>query len=167
MKPNELFNILPKLEIKGQENLHHKFKCCGLELTPELYYTSEEVEAQVKFFEPTQGWLCFQSEVKYFCKENFCKEKTMPYSGILLYGEVVNAAGKSLHIREDGQGAWILTTFTETEGDKYLVETKQFLGEKNLAPDRLYYHVYWQHDKKHGYHQFAARFTGFKINKEK
>ena len=154
MQPSELLKILPKLKIKGQENLQF----CGLEREPEPCFTPEKVEAQVNAFEPIQGWLCFQSKI-----EHFCKGQTMPYTGILLYGEVVNAAGKSLHIREDGQGGWILTTFTETEGDKYLVETKEFLGEKKLAPDKLCYRVYWQCHEKHGYHQFAARFIGFTV----
>jgi len=158
MQPSELLKILPKL--KGQENLLHKLELCGLKQNPDPCSTSEEVEAKVKAFEPIQGWLCFQSEIKYFCKN--CKEQTMPYTGILLYGEVVNAAGESLHIREDGQGGWILTILTETKGEQYLVETKEFLGEKKLAPEKLYYRVYWQYDEEQGYHQFAARFIGFK-----
>ncbi len=159
MQANELLKILPKLKIKRQETLHHKLKLCGLERKLDPSPTFEEVKAKVKAFEPKQGWLCFQDKVEYFCRN--CEKKEMPYSSILLYGEVINVDGKSLHIREDGRGGWILTYFTETEGEQYLVETKEFLGEKKLAPDKLYYRVYWQHDKEHGYHQFAARFIGF------
>ncbi|MDM8559772.1 hypothetical protein [Candidatus Parabeggiatoa sp. HSG14] len=162
MQPKKLLETVLPLQVKGLINLDKKLKTCWLNWPPEPCTTSDSeiVEKNVKAFKPMQGWLCFQSGVEYFCKN--CKEKTMPYSGILLYGEVVNAEGESLHIRENGQGGWILTIFTETEGNKYLVETKEFLGEKKLAPEKLYYHVYWQYDEKHGYHQFAARFTGFK-----
>ncbi len=156
MQPIELLKTLSTLTIKGQQNLHKKLKLCNLTLLPEDCHTAEEVAAKVRAFKPTQGWLCFQSEVKYFCKE-----EPMPYSGILLYGEVINADGKSLHIRENGQGGWILTTFTETQGENYLVESKAFLGEKELAPESVYYHVYWKYDEKSGYQQFAARFIGF------
>lgn len=149
MKPIELLKTLTALRIKGQNP-------CDLTLESEACHTAEQVETKLKAFNPIQGWLCFQSEVKYFCQG-----QPMPYSGILLYGEVVNADGQSLHIRENGQGGWILTTFTETEGENYLVETKTFLGEKELAPEKLYYRVYWKYDEKSGYQQFAARFIGF------
>jgi len=165
MQPNEfnelLDEVLPKLQIKGLKNLHKKLKTCGLVIKkPENYsiYQAQEVQKKVESFLPEQGWLCFQNKVEYFLQDEI-----IPYAGILLYGEVVKLAQKeSLHIREDGQGGWILTEFAETEGNDYLVETKTFLGEgKKLTPEKLYYRVYWQYDERHGYRQVAARFNGF------
>lgn len=154
MQPNELKEILKKIE--GLKNLDGKLKACGLVKKSENYPTPQEIQEKVENFNPEQGWLCFQSKVEYFRKG-----KTMPYSGILLYGEVINAQGQSLHIREDGQGGWILTSFEETEDNNYLVEDTEFLGEKELAPKKLRYRVYWKYDERHGYRQVAARFNGF------
>ena len=170
MQPTELLNtVLPKLStITGlPDNFHHKWTLCDLKIASELCKTPEAVIEKIEAFAPKQGWLCFQSEVAYFCQQDFCKNHSIPSHGIILYGEVVNDQS-SLHIREEGQGGWILTELTETQGDEYLVERKRFLGEgkvlpggKRLSPDKLYYRIYWQHDKEYGYRQFAARFTGF------
>lgn len=160
MPPKELLKEIrsKKLEIKGQNNLLDRLQICGLEQESDSYDNPNDVETKVKAFEPVEGWLCFQSEVK-----SFCQGETMPYAGILLYGEVVNAKGESLHIREDGLGGWILTKLTEIdEGEQYLAETQKFLGLGNKqAPEKLYYRVYWENDQEHGYRQFVARFTGF------
>jgi len=157
MQPTELFKILPKLQhIKGLKNLS-QLKSCRLHLEPKYCSVPQEVLQKLDIFLPEQGWLCFQNKVKFFRKE----EQIPTDSTILLYGEVVNADGISLHIREDGQGGWILTYLTETDGNEYLVENQTFLGEKKLAPERLYYRVYWQNDDKQGYRRVAARFTGF------
>jgi hypothetical protein len=161
MEPNELIKILPKFAIKGLSNLPQKLELCELKLTEQsIPYTQlEQVQAEITKFEPEQGWLCFQSDVEYFCKG----EAIPTSSGILLYGEVSKSESEeSLHIREDGQSGWILTHFIETEGDRYLKEKQLFLGEgKNLTPEKLHYHVYWQYNKEHGYHQYAARFVEF------
>lgn len=185
MQPNKLLDTLRKLEqVKGLKNLHLKLepKPCHLILKPQSYQTPEKVLEMVKNFAPEQGWLCFQSNVEYFCQQDFCEHKSLPDSGLLLYGEVVNAQGQSLHIREDGEGGWILTEFEETEGDDFLVEERTFLGEKQLFlkkteeqqflgekqlflektdVPKLLYRVYWQYDEKHGYRQFSACFKGF------
>ncbi len=134
-----------------------RFGC--LKWPPESCTTSdhEVVRQKIKEFAPEQGWLCFQSKVHYFREPD-----KMSFSGILLYGEVVKkATNQSLHIREEGQNAWILTYFEETEGDNYLLENTVLLGEKELAPKKLGYRLYWQYDEKQGYRQLAARFNGF------
>jgi len=159
MQPIDLLNIIPKLQhIKGLKNLS-QLKSCSLHLEPKHCSAPQKVLEELDIFLPEQGWLCFQNKVKYFRK----KDKIPTDSTILLYGEVVNSDGKSLHIREDGQGGWILTYFTETKGKEYLVENQSFLGENKLAPKQLYYRVYWQYDNKQGYRQVAARFTGFEV----
>jgi len=164
MQPTELLNtVLPKLsKITGlPKNFPNNWKLCGLNIKSEACETPEAVQDKIEAFAPKQGWLCFQSEVAYFCQQDFCKNHSIPSHGIILYGEVVNDQ-TSLHIREEGQGGWILTELTETQGNEYLVEGKHFLGEgKDLTPDKLYYRIYWQYDEQYGYRQFAARFTGF------
>lgn len=162
MQPTELINLLPELkEIKGLSQLA-QITTCSLAFKPEPKNFSlsqyDKVVEELENFKPEQGWLCFQNEVKVFRKG----DKIPTDSNILLYGEVVNADGNSsLHIREDGQGGWILTYFTETKGNEYLLEKQSFLGQSKLAPKKLYYNVYWQHDDKQGYRPVAARFTGF------
>jgi hypothetical protein len=162
MQPTELLlEKIPYLKkVKGLSHLN-KITSCDLAIQAESKYASfsdaDKVLQELENFKPEQGWLCFQNKVKFFRKG----DKIPTDSTILLYGEVVNADGISLHIREDGQGGWILTYFTETDGNNYLVENQSFLGESKLAPEQLYYRVYWQHDDKQGYRQVAARFTGF------
>ncbi|MEK8016491.1 MAG: hypothetical protein VSS75_006445, partial [Candidatus Parabeggiatoa sp.] len=166
------------------KNFPNNWKLCGLNIKSEPCETPEAVQDKIEAFAPKQGWLCFQSEVAYFCQHDFCDNHSIPSHGIILYGEVVKDQS-SLHIREDGQGEWIVTELTETQGDEYLVEEKRFLGEgkkltetqgdeylveekrflgegKKLTPDELYYRIYWQHDKQYGYRQCAARFTEFR-----
>jgi len=159
MQPNALLPILSQFkQVEGLEKLYKLRPSC-LKWPPKSDTTSspEEVRQKVAEFAPEQGWLCFQSKVDYFREP-----AKMSFSGILLYGEVVKkATNQSLHIREEGQNGWILTYFEETEGDNYLVENTVLLGEKELAPNKLGYRVYWQHDEKQGYRQLAARFNGF------
>ncbi|HIE02315.1 MAG TPA: hypothetical protein EYP59_18875 [Thiotrichaceae bacterium] len=159
MQPKELLPILSQLKnVDGLEKLD-KLRPCRLKWPPKSDTTSdpEEVRQKIKEFAPEQGWLCFQSKVDYF--RELAK---MSFSGILLYGEVVKkATNQSLHIREEGQNGWILTYFEETKGEQYLVENTVFCGEKELAPNKLRYRVYWQHDEKQGYRQLGARFNGF------
>jgi hypothetical protein len=168
MEPNELFPILSQLKnIEGLEKLDN-LTTCGLKWPHPKSCTisdcndSDEVRQKklrqkIEEFAPEQGWLCFQSEVKYFCEP-----AEMSFSGILLYGEVVkNTTNQSLHIREDGQNGWILTYFEETNENIYLVENTVFLGETNLVSNQLRYRVYWQHENNQGYYQLAARFNGF------
>ena len=175
------------------KNLHSEFQLCNLTIKPKTYSTEEQVQVrqQVEKFAPEPGWLCFQSEVQYFPKPEDNTEKAenkvppvkkdrfwtrllrkvsgtpfkMPSSSILLYGEVINAQGHTLHIRENGQGGWILTYFIEgKKGNHYLVEDQVLLGEKEVAPKELRYRVYWQYDDQHGcYRQIVARFNGFDL----
>ncbi len=159
MQPNELLEALSKLKpAKELEKLRQKpLKPCNLTLISESAQTPQAVREKLMRFKPEQGWLCFQDQVEYFRKG-----ESVPDFGIVFYGEVVNTQGQSLHIRENGQGGWVLTTYTENlEGDQYLVENAAFLGEKHFAPAQLFYRVYWQHDEQQGYRQFAARFMRF------
>lgn len=170
------------------KNLHGEFQPCNLTIKSKAGSTSEQVRQQIEKFAPEQGWLCFQSEVQYFPKPEDNTENAehqisslkksrwwtrilpkfsgtsfkMPSSSILLYGEVLKGQKHTLHIREDGQGGWVLTEFIEGKGNNYLVEDQKFLGEKEVAPKELCYRVYWQYDDKHGcYRQAFARFNGF------
>lgn len=118
-------------------------------------------------FKPVQGWLCIQSNVLFFHES---KKFVLP-EGVLLNGEAVNENGESLHIREDGKGGWLLTSFREVDPEeeeeccRCMVEDFAFLGTSHAKDPKDYpqitYRRYWNYDEDFGCRQFSARFTGF------
>jgi hypothetical protein len=156
MSSTELLAVIEKIAEKAP-------KLCTLMQTSTSFLSPSAVRDAVLKFDATEGWLCFQSDVRYF--QN--KEIEYTQDDVLLYGELAKS-GASLHIREDGKGAWILTQLTDQAGGDYLMEEKSFLGEKGHAPNKLYYRVYWENQKGQGFHRIAARFIGFQsLEKEK
>lgn len=123
-----------------------------------------ELERQIADFAPDRGWVCYQSEVA------TVQDGQLPRSdskrGLLLSGELVNLANESLHIRQDGQGGWVVTRFIPDQGEEYLVDDYSLIvherdPERRANPGRAYYRRYWRPDPQHGIRQAAARFIGF------
>lgn len=123
----------------------------------------EIVFRKLREFKPNCGWLNLQSEILSFHGGNIPDLETQ----ILLCGEMVNANGQSLHIRENGFGQLIFTILEDSldQPADSLSETISFLSHEQ--PDlpggyfRIEYKRYWQLQEAIGYHIAAARFTGF------
>lgn len=160
MKPETLRAHLMKL----QQQLGVAPGLCRVEAFPKSVADQTQVKTILRTFAPDQGWLCFQSRV-----DRFLPGEDLPDQGILLNGEVTAPSGESLHIRQDGDGSWVLTRFVEQAPDErgatHLVEEVTFLGEPlaRFEPTQdLCYRRYWGYDPDFGYRPVLARFVGFK-----
>lgn len=144
MTPEILHNYIKELGLK----------LCHLERRTLNHQEAEKVKQALKDFQPQEGWLCFQSTVTHF------KNGKLPDEGIILYGEVKAADNKALHIQQDGNGSWRVTTYQQQAGKSHLVESTQLLGEFEEIGN-LRYRVYWANDGEQGYRQICAAFNGF------
>lgn len=147
-QPKNINNLLPRLE---QGGLSKKAKRIADDRYVELWN-------EIRGFQPTEGWLCFQSSVESFKGGKLPEPKAQ--RGWILTGEMINAEGKSLHIQQHPESGWVITKSTEqTEGD-YLVQSCAFLSTEDRL-GKLKYQVYWEHDPEHGYQRRFSRFAGF------
>lgn len=173
MQPHETHAFFDRLRENlrtGALQLETKFRVCELKLSTESHALQEDLKGAIRRFEPVQGWLTFQSEVLKF--------KSAPdlERGLVLYGEMIDRKGRSLHIAEGGLSGWTTTVFQEEEegvrasgGTPCLVEHFTLIGQgshtgslEGKPPDKLGYERYWRHDPDHGYLPWATRFIGFR-----
>jgi hypothetical protein len=173
MTPKELLSIVKQNRLLGSEK--PRFDICTLKIDPKPCLSSEGVRQALQDFHPEQGWLCFQSKLT-----RFLPNEPLPDAGVLLYGEVKNKDGSSLHIQQDGEGGWILTYYHEqSNGDTYLAENVLLIAEtypddpRNTRYD-LKYRVFWgaldygqEDDDGQGWRQIAAAFNGFEKIEQK
>jgi len=163
MMPEQILKVIPD---STTTKLERKF----LEIMVEKITDNAALTDKVNNLNaPPCGWLTFQGEVIFFSAST---PLVLPAdSGLLLNGEIVVSKEQSLHIREDGQGGWLATTFTEHEktGEEVLSQSCKLLATGNKQNPKLFpallYNRYWKHLESFGYHQYCARFTGF-INEE-
>ena len=118
----------------------------------------EQVWDEIAAFRPVQGWLCYQSRVAVFTDGNPARPDEQ--TGCILYGECVDANGQSLHIRQDGNGEWVVVNFSYQDGAEHLVDEVSLIAARNELGS-LKYRRYWQLDPEYGVRQIAACFTGF------
>ncbi len=132
----------------------------------------EALKKAVTDFHPTQGWLCFQSAVRYVPSDVQSGAPVLSQftsDGYLLNAELANSAGESLHVRQTGV-RWALTLFTASGvskesngGEAFLADTVDFnAANKDLGVVR--YQRLWQAQEKIGFAPIAARFLGFGSN---
>lgn len=118
----------------------------------------EALRAAIESFEFTDGWVCFTGKV-----EAYASFASLPRDMTMLSAELRRGQTESLHVRQDGQGGWLLTRMTETShspGQQLLASDQQFIStRKELGP--LRYRVYWRYDDGQGYRKYVARFVGF------
>ena len=109
----------------------------------------------IRAFGADQGWVCFQSRVRWFTPGD-----PFPQDGTVLSAELAAGPEHSLHLRQDGAGGWLAVRFSTGTGEPFLAEQTRILSE---PPElgALCYQVLWQHDPDRGYRAVAARFTGF------
>lgn len=125
---------------------------------------SKHLAEEIAHFAPDAGWLCYQSKVVEVKDGNLAGNQDG--LGLILSGELTNAAGESLHIRQDGRGGWLVSRFTPDQGDCYLADIQRLIvhAPHQDQPRRaryLRYRRYWKQDEHHGVRQHAACFIGF------
>ena len=172
MKPEELIEFLPD----------------GITAEPQCLYTEqqrtddpEKLATIIKQFQPKDGWIVLQSNVIYFYDNNLidieqkdgifnCILDPKPkeeLAGYFINAEMVNDDNKSLHIVEDGDGGWIITSYQQDEVNNTpntVMDKVSLLGKQRLdatRQPRINYQRYWMHDTDKGYHIKAARFMGY------
>lgn len=177
MQPHEAVSLYARLraslESGGERTsglrLGAEFKVPYLSLATRVHARQEDLNAALRRFEPEKGWLTFQSEVHKFTSAPDLGR------GFVLYGEMIDDTGRSLHIAEDGVKGWKTTIFEEhaEQGEApgatpCLAESISLIGQgahsgglDSRAVDSLGYTRYWRHDPEHGYLPWVARFTGF------
>ena len=153
-------DLLPRMRIESLQVRPARVRA----LPSEPSAGASELAQLIADFAPDSGWLCFQSEVMQV------RGAVLPEPdrarGLLLSGELVDADGESLHIRQDGRGGWIATRFTPGVGERYLVDEHRLVvfepdPDRRDRPGWLRYLRYWRLDPDHGIRQAAARFIGF------
>ncbi len=112
---------------------------------------------------PVEGWLLFQSHVAAFLAEVLPEPD--PDWGYLLAAEVLDAQGRSIHIRQSGTGGLRLTIATPVEEaadaeDVFLTDRVRHLAT-NKAPGPLCHRRYWRVDSAMGVVPVFAAFQGF------
>lgn len=115
-----------------------------------------EVLARIRAFEG-EGWLCTAES-----QEVHMLPVNLPSSGYPLHAEVAKG-NQSLHLRQDGQGGWILTTLSEDNSNDtgdLLYDTK--LLARGETPD-LRYTIQCTHQGL-SLQPYTARFTRFETN---
>jgi hypothetical protein len=130
---------------------------------------SERLSTEIANFAPVEGWLCYQSAV--IEVRDGAVPKPGDGRGLILSGELINAAWESLHIRQNGRGGWLLTRFTPDRGETYLADEHRFVVHAptqgyTSAPRYLRYRRFWtlgkdQRNTRQGIRQHAACFIGF------
>lgn len=120
-------------------------------------------------YQPREGWVQFQSQVIAF------NGATPPAHhtdwGFLLAAEAVTTDGRSLLVRQDGNGGLLLVIATPGAGEgaeALLADQISQLATGRVAqlqgvvsPARLHYRRYWDHDELLGFAPVFAAFLGF------
>jgi len=144
-----------------------------LTLTVERFEAHQALYRMIDTFSPTQGWLCFQSAVRYVIA-NQSPFLAASLDGILLNAELVNAAGNSLHVRQLGQ-TWATVIYAPTQStganeagenpaaESFLVDRLAFLAADPMQGVVCYQRL-WQQREVVGIAPVAARFIGFQPN---
>jgi len=153
-----------------------------LKTTQQRTKQPDELAKIIQAFQPNDGWVVLQSDVIYFYDNNLgelnqqdgifncivnSNSGETSLKGHFINAEMVNASSdQSLHIVEDGEGGWIITTYHE-EADaepNTLMDKSHLLAKKRHEAGKqpkINYSRYWKHSPNKGYHILAARFTGY------
>ena len=135
-------------------------KTYGLSVKTETLTTVEAVYAALDSFNPSSGWIDYQSGKQSFLKPPL--EINTSYD-MLLNAEMANGSNASLHVRYNGQGGWLVTRYDYSEGDDYLADTvKHFASFDKDGNTTLQYLRFWKiQEDVLGVSPVFACFTGF------
>lgn len=135
-----------------------------LKLVSDELDNPDAVWTRVRDFEPSAGWLCFQSVIKEVGDEGWLDPPDQE-SGSLLSTECFSQAnGESLHVRQNGRGGWRLTRYMPGSGGEFLTDEVALLAHEpeETAPRYLHYRRYWDIDAETGASATAACFIGYR-----
>lgn len=122
--------------------------------------TVEAVYAALDRFNPTSGWIGYQSGNQYFMNQPLVFKSDY---GVLLNAEMTNGSGVSLHVRYNGNGGWMVTQYHYGKGDEYVADSVKHLA--SFAKDgktALQYLRFWKaQDGVLGVNPVFACFVGF------
>jgi hypothetical protein len=130
----------------------------SVDIRSERLQDPDAVLDALRGFAPVQGWITYQSHESAFFDG---LPEPEPDWGLPLAGECVDAAGVSLHLRQDGAGGWRLTRYTHRPEGEGLCDTVEHLASLYPMARSSRYRRYWQVDAEHGVETRAACFIGF------
>ncbi|OGT90062.1 MAG: hypothetical protein A2286_03435 [Gammaproteobacteria bacterium RIFOXYA12_FULL_61_12] len=140
-----------------------EMETASVSIQTDPFKSNEDAWKRLEEFKPSQGWIGFKSANRLFT------QGILPAmddeTGSLLSAEAVNAQGKSLHVRYDGAGQWLVTQYGLAAGTEYLADTLVHIAHDN-ALGQLRYRRFWRIGDDGGAEPFAACFIGFGKNKE-
>ncbi len=121
-----------------------------------------KVYEKLNEFNPSSGWLDFQSGKQFFTHPPLTVSQDYD---MLLNVEVANDKNGSLHIRYNGNGGWIVTTYHYHKGETYIVDKVEHFAsfsKRDSAPTTLQYLRFWTvQDTTLGMTPVSACFIGF------
>ncbi len=121
--------------------------------------TVEAVYAALDRFNPTSGWIGYQSGNQYFVNEPLAFKSDY---GVLLNAEMTNGSGVSLHVRYNGNGGWVVTQYHYGKGEEYVADTVKHLASFDNGNTTLRYLRFWKvQDGSLGVNPVFACFVGF------
>jgi hypothetical protein len=151
-----LRNAMPDAKLPALESDTYQ-----LSVTPDIVNSAESAYAALDSFSPVAGWLGYQSGNQHFNNEPLPAARSD--DGQLLNAEVTNGKGSSLHVRYNGNGGWIVTTYGYATGDKYLAdEIRHIASFDKDGNTTLRYLRFWQEKEGAlGVNPVFACFVGF------
>ena len=133
-----------------------------LSINTKILNQVKEVHAELKNFNSTSSWLDYQSGKQFFINEPLVIADNYD---TLLNAEVTNGSNGSLHVRYNGNGGWIVTTYHYNKGKTYIadkVEHVASFSKRNSSPITLQYLRFWTvRDTNLGMNPVFACFIGF------
>lgn len=119
-----------------------------------------KVYEKLNEFNPSSGWLDFQSGKQYFTHPPLTVSQNYD---MLLNAEVANDKNGSLHIRYNGNNGWTVTQYDYSEGVDYLVDQVEHHAsfDKNGKTTLQYLRFWTVQDTTVGMTPVFACFIGF------
>lgn len=143
---------LPALESEGYE-----LTCAE----PVVCTSEQQLWSAIGAFGQACGWLAYQSGNQHQLDITIITAK-QEY-GSLLNAELYNGKDQSMHIRYNGHGGWVVTTYTYKSGGDYVVDEVSYVSSFENKKT-LNYLRFWKDggDKNMlGVNPVFACFTGF------
>lgn len=132
----------------------------NLDVSSKTLCELDEVHANLDRFNSVSSWIGYQSGNQHFINEPLVIKQDY---GVLLNAELAGANNTSLHVRYNGDGGWIITTYEFSAGNEYVADKIKHIA--SFAKDgstTLQYLRFWKNEKNTiGINPIFACFTGF------
>lgn len=112
------------------------FEPGAISVRTEIIDDPQRVRSRLRDFAALSGWVQTTSDVKPVAQ-------LADATGHVLCAETAGD-GESLHVRQNGEGGWIVATLTTEDGDELLTEKEFSAGERFGA---LHYQVSWRREE--------------------